>query len=232
MHTNVCFQTILYIFMTRCYRFPRRPVLMKCLIKGMRIQLLTLMVFFLFGCHNEKISQIYSGWGYLAIELEMESSYCIPNSIVMVGMERDSSNWHLYGEGPVEGLELVRIITPVGDSLRIYMERTHLKDDVRDTSFIVTEVLLDSVVHGGMDAYKSLYRELLNLEGSFPLMSWKHRRPGELYDSRAFFIMSESECKEISLYKKTDVEKEVYGQSYKVVLDLFSRYEELMGLGK
>ena len=32
--------------MTRCYRFPRRPVLMKCLIKGMRIQLLTLMVFF------------------------------------------------------------------------------------------------------------------------------------------------------------------------------------------
>ena len=99
-----------------------------------------LLVLLFSGCHNEKISQIYSGQEYLAVELEMESSYCIPNSIVMVGMERDSSNWHLYGEGPVEGFELVRIITPVGDSLRIYMERTHLKDDVRDTSFVETEV--------------------------------------------------------------------------------------------
>ena len=86
---------------------------------------LILLFFFLCGCQNGKITQIYQYQSYIDIDVKTESSYCFPNSIVMVGEENDSSTWYWNGDGPAEGFELIQILSVIKDSLNIHIERIY-----------------------------------------------------------------------------------------------------------
>ena len=125
---------------------------------------LILLFFFLCGCQNGKITQIYQYQSYIDIDVKTESSYCFPNSIVMVGEENDSSTWYWNGDGPAEGFELIQILSVVKDSLNIHIERTYFNGNP-EAFAVQTEILADTTFLGKMGNFKSLYVDLLKFQG-------------------------------------------------------------------
>lgn len=159
------------------------------------MEILLLFLFMaLIGCQNGKVTQIYPYQSWLYVDVAVESSYCVPNSIVLVGQEKDSSTAYWYGEWPAEGYELVRVITLVQDSLRLRMEQTYFNGNP-STFALHTKMLRDTVVLRDKGQYEKLREELLLYKGATSADNYNAPVYGQINDTRALYVMNDSLCK-------------------------------------
>ncbi len=192
---------------------------------------LILLFFFLCGCQNGKITQIYQYQSYIDIDVKTESSYCFPNSIVMVGEENDSSTWYWNGDGPAEGFELIQILSVVKDSLNIHIERTYFNGNP-EAFAVQTEILADTTFLGKMGNFKSLYVDLLKFQGDRGIEINTLPKYGEKSDTRRLFFMDKDKCKCVKTVKQPGGSNEYYqSAAYRNVITFFNRFEKIIGAG-
>lgn len=194
-----------------------------------KIVRLLLVSLILCACHNGRIT-VYQYHNYLDVDVKTESTYCIPNAIVMVGQKQDSSTWYWYGEALAEGYEIVRVVSIISDSLNIYAERTYFNGNP-ETFVVKTEILMDTMMFASIDVYNSLYEDLQNFDGN-KIMEKEYPRYGESFDSRSIYIMKGGMCKQISIQRKANrSERNFYTKQYDDAEELFLRVERLISGG-
>lgn len=198
---------------------------------GTIVKFFSLFCFFMIaGCQNGKVTHIFPYQIWTDVVVVAESSYCFPNTLVLVGQEKDTSTAYWYGEKPAEGYELVRMITLLQDSIRLYSEQTYFNGNPEKFA-LNTEKLKDTVVVDDGNGYKTFYKELLAYRG---VVNAKLNDPpvyGKENDTRKLYVMRDSLCKVVTLYKESEKNEKgnKFGNSYKVVVDFFSRFEQMFG---